>query len=225
VSISGIDASALQGIIDASMAVTLGGNDFAIFRSGQGNWYEDPSFDRNASSFMDAGALVGSYHVIEPSLRNSATREATLYFDRIRGFGLHLPPAIDVERFRRADLQDPKPLSVDEIPVWRAYMKEFAVALADMAGRLPLLYGSPFFLMPAVRDDEFLCGLPYWQADYNQIPHKAWRECVIHQYAGNGKCPGISVPVDMDRFAGSLDELKTFCGVLLPHVDLVKPSA
>jgi lysozyme len=221
VSLVGIDASAFQGIIDAKLTIASG-IDFAIFRSGQGNWYEDHSFDRNASSFMDAGCLVGSYQLIEPSMRNSATREAALYFDRIRGYGLHLPPAMDVERFRKADLLAPKPLSAEELPVWRAYVKEGAAALADMAGRLPLLYGSPFFLAPLVGDDVFLRSLPYWQADFNTPPHKAWRDYVIHQYTNVGKVPGISVPCDMNRFDGDLDALKTFAGVLLPHVDVVK---
>jgi lysozyme len=51
-----------------------------------------------------------------------------------------------------------------------------------------------------------------WLAQYTSAPApqvpKAWTAWTFWQYIGKGKTPGVSLPVDLNWFNGTLDDLK-----------------
>jgi lysozyme len=75
----------------------------------------------------------------------------------------------------------------------------------------PIVYLSPAFATEVLGNAPTLGRFPVWFAHYSvaSAPDvaKPWTSWTFWQHTGTGRAPGIGLPVDLDRFNGSLDDL------------------
>jgi len=80
-------------------------------------------------------------------------------------------------------------------------------------GVRPLIYLSPAFAIEILKNAPALGQYRLWIAHATTasapLVPKPWTTWAFWQYSDIGKVPGISEPVDADRFNGSLDDLKS----------------
>jgi GH25 family lysozyme M1 (1,4-beta-N-acetylmuramidase) len=79
-------------------------------------------------------------------------------------------------------------------------------------GVTPIVYMSPWFATDMLNSAASLARFPIWIAQYTEaqspkIP-KPWNTWTFWQHSQGGKVPGISGFLDLDRFQGSLEDLK-----------------
>lgn len=77
--ILGTDVSVAQGLRLDWPAIAASGIRFAICKATEHVGYTDPTFARNAVAAVQAGLIVGSYHVLRPEA--DADQQARRYFD------------------------------------------------------------------------------------------------------------------------------------------------
>lgn len=79
-------------------------------------------------------------------------------------------------------------------------------------GVTPIVYLSPAFAIEVLENTATLARFPVWFAHHTDaIQPKLtapWDSWTFWQYSGSGTAAGVSLPVDLDRFNGSLDDLK-----------------
>ena len=126
------------------------------------------------------GASAGSVSVLFVGLADPAARGAVLQ-DKARAYG------------------------VEDDFEWRARLDQ---AVFDKTGKWPVLYSGESFLrdnMKGVRTSPLAeCSL--WLAKYSLFQPKApdlWKGWDLWQYSSKGEVPGISKPVDRNRWQGS----------------------
>jgi lysozyme len=78
----------------------------------------------------------------------------------------------------------------------------------------PIVYMSPWFATEMLRSTPALSRFPIWVAQYTleQTPTvpKPWSAWTFWQHSQGGRVPGISSgAVDLDRFQGSIEDLKS----------------
>ena len=207
--VTGIDVSAWQGQIDWPK-VAAAGHSFAIIKATEGAGYRSPQFLDDWGGARAAGLIRGAYHFLrwEPGAPSGA-RQAEHFASYVGRHGPgDLPPALDIEWLR----EQRRP--ADEIV---AIAREWLERVEVLTGRWPMIYTGPSFwrwcLLPAGKPALELTSWPLWVVDY--VPpldpmHGAldWHP-IIHQHTGSGSCPGINGKVDLNRFSGSLTELRT----------------
>jgi hypothetical protein len=79
-------------------------------------------------------------------------------------------------------------------------------------GVTPFVYLSPSFAQEVLNNQPALGRFPLWLAHYTSaaaptVP-KPWEAWTFWQYTNAGTTPGVTTPVDLDRFTGSPDDLK-----------------
>ena len=166
----GLDVSVWQGAIDFTQ-VRASGKEVVYIRAGYGH-AEDTRFRENAANARQAGMK-------------------TAYFaELIREVPYDCRPAVDFEQYGN--------LSKAEL---NAIALAFAETLESRTGITPVFYTNAYSAA-SIWEAE-LTRYPLWIADYGpsepaSIGH--WRSWVGFQYADNGRVPGISGNVDLDRF-------------------------
>ncbi|MBA3542762.1 MAG: glycoside hydrolase family 25 protein [Deltaproteobacteria bacterium] len=200
----GIDVSYHQEKIDWRR-VRRAGLRFAFIRISDGTTVEDPLFVRNWSGARAAGMLRGSYQYFRPD--QSATAQADLVIAALREDPGELPPTIDVETTGGL-----KPAAIAaKIRVWVERVR-------TRLGIEPLVYTSPDFWREEVGTnigpDQVRSvnpsEQPLWLAHYTTkcptVP-APWTRWTFWQHSQTGRVPGIKGPVDLDVFAGTIDQL------------------
>jgi lysozyme len=87
-------------------------------------------------------------------------------------------------------------------------------AVKEELGLDPILYLSAYFPDDVLGNDGRLDDYPLWVAHYSRgtrprVP-KPWQFYTFWQYTDEGSVAGVSGPVDMNRFNGSIDQLRKF---------------
>jgi lysozyme len=209
--LDGIDVSDWQKRINWP-EVLNSGIAFAFVKASQGYdrspyAYLDPSWDRNSKALRSSSLPWGAYHFALPS--SSPTKQAE-FFAPLARLGT-LPPALDIER--HASLPDA------ELDDWAA---EFLTTLQNLTGRTPIVYTNV-----DIGDRLKSAGkYPLWIANPGNrgAPNPAarpsmpkhWKTWLFWQFSWTGSIPGISKRVDLDRFAGSLQDLQALCSGAAP---------
>lgn len=194
-----VDLSNWQSVTDWDLVCSSGVLG-VILKATQGSHWVDPTFVRRAMDAHASGLLVGAYHFLDAS--DPATQAA--HFLAITG-GLPLL-ALDIEH---------NSLSTGTVCVEQA---------AEMSSRVCAIRGQPP-LCYIGRDgpDGRGTGLPnlvlsqcdLWLPEYGVETPKlpvGWDEWRLWQWSKTGTVPGIVGPVDLSRWDGTPEELKSWWG-------------
>lgn len=200
--VPGIDVSRYQQKIDWG-AVAASGVRFCFIKATEGARDVDAAFSRHWEAAAAAGLIRGAYHFFRPQIPVSV--QIDLFTHTIgRLEPGDLPPVLDLEGTA----------GWIEMPV-EARAPLALKMLESMESRLhatPIVYMSPWFATEMLKSGPALARFPIWIAQYTEagmptIP-KPWNRWTFWQYSQSGKLPGVAGFLDLDRFQGSLDDLK-----------------
>jgi len=194
----GIDVSYYQQTIDWPR-VQRAGIRFAFVRISDGVTQRDPMFAANWDGARRAGLVRGAYQYFRPDQNIAAQADLMITAMQSRVPG-DLPPALDIEADAAVGL------TADELA------ERAAAWIAQVRSRLgvePIIYTGGDLWRAGGADP--LASQPLWLAHYTQgcptLP-EPWTRWVFWQHTDRGAVPGIEGPVDLDKFAGTLDELR-----------------
>ncbi len=199
--VAGIDVSHYQGEIDWA-AVAASETRFCFIKATDG-MRSDRFFAKNWPAAKDAGLLRGAYHFFHPAI--PAATQAAFFVKTVGPLTPgDLPPTLDLE-----GSQDW--LSV--APSDRATLALQWLEVVESAwGVTPIVYLSPAFATEVLQNPVSFSRFPVWFAHYTgaAAPNLAapWTAWNFWQYANDGYAAGMTSKVDLDRFNGSLEELR-----------------
>lgn len=215
--ILGIDVSSSQGAINWS-EVKVSGVDFAFAKATEGNYYQDTEFKNYMVNGKAAGVQMGAYEFARPGIDTPAT-EANYFWSfagaYIKGDGKSISPAIDFEEFS----------GHDGTASYTAWFNNWAADLEAKTtnSMAPVIYVGSCTGACDLNSNITLGG---WIANYNGenlYTGNPWNTCTscdpwgpgvwVYWQCGTGSIGGISGPVDLDAFNGTLAELKSEEGV------------
>ena len=199
---SGIDVSEFNHSINWAL-VKRSGVEFAMIRVGyrgygtEGNFKEDANFRINIESAKKAGVPVGIYFVTQATNRNEAIEEANWVINKLKGYSIDYPVAIDIERsakpngLGRADGLDKNT---------RTYLAKTFCQTIQSAGYTPLVYTNVDWATNKL-DMSQLSAYDTWIASYKQNIQSGPSyngKYAIWQHTSSGKIDGILGNVDLN---------------------------
>ncbi|MBQ8100650.1 MAG: hypothetical protein IJ169_05120 [Paludibacteraceae bacterium] len=165
--------------------------DFVVVKATQGARNKDPYYERNKQGAREQGILFGAYHFY--SYQAGAHAQAQHF---IRSAALQqgdLAPVLDVEPYKG------KMPPQDSVLCWLRMVERYYRTK-------PIVYTNEscyrIWFMPYPAFD----GYPFWIARYGG--NEPTRQHIIWQCSENGRAGGISRPVDLNVFRGSMSDLK-----------------
>ena len=197
--VHGVDLSRFQAQVDWPTARANGVN-FAFLKATEGSDGVDPLFRSHWTGAAAAGVARGAYHVFYHC--RPAIEQARWFIAHVPRDPHALPPVLDIEwtptsptcRIHRA------PAEI------RGEAGIFVHALAAHYGQRPVLYTTLDFYhdndMGQLKDADFWLrsvAAPMHAA----YPSQVWR---FWQYTSTGLVPGITGKVDLNAFAGSVQD-------------------
>lgn len=185
-------------------AVARAGIEFCFIKATEGASHVDARFASNWRAAAEAGLVRGAYHFFHPAI--SVTAQADLFLRTVpRLEPDDLPPVLDLEA----------PEEWQGVPVLqRAQLAlGWLRAVEDRLHLTPILYLSPAFMTDILHNASALEQYPVWLAQYTteaapDVP-KPWAKWTFWQHTRQATLPGILSKVDLNRFNGTLDELKS----------------
>ena len=198
----GIDVSEFNHSINWAL-VKRSGVEFAMIRVGyrgygtEGNFKEDANFRINIESAKKAGVPVGIYFVTQATNRNEAIEEANWVINKLKGYSIDYPVAIDIERsakpngLGRADGLDKNT---------RTYLAKTFCEIIQSSGYTPLVYTNVDWATNKL-DMSQLSAYDTWIASYKQNIQSGPSyngKYAIWQHTSSGKIDGILGNVDLN---------------------------
>jgi len=170
----------------------------------QGTSYVDPKFAARRAAAEKAGLLFASYHFLEAG---NVSAQMAHYLDTVQPvYGERV--CIDHEPL--SGHPDP---SIDDLRAAVAYLA------ADPRNLQVAIYSGHLIKdqVPSGAVDESLEATALWVAQYTTAsapswPKATWPVWTLWQYTDSATVPGITGPVDGDRFNGSNDALRRWMG-------------
>jgi lysozyme len=200
--LNGIDVSHFQQAIGWS-AVAASGISFCFIKATDGARHVDERFALNWEAAGQAGLARGAYHFFQPAV--SVTAQADLFLRTVPPLEPgDLPPVLDLEA----------PFEWASVPVPdRAALAVSWLQAVECGLRMrPMVYLSPAFMTEVLHNASTLAAYPVWLAHHTTGPAPEipapWKSWTFWQHASQGTTPGISTLVDLNRFNGTLDQLK-----------------
>jgi len=198
--VKGVDVSKYQGTINWSSAKSAGVV-FGIARMSDGLNYPDADFATNWKNMKAQGLVRGVYQFFEPA--QDPTQQANMLLNAVKNAGgfvpEDLPPVMDIEV---TGSQSPSTI--------QAHMQTWLDVIEKAIGRKPIIYTALFM---SSNIGSGFGKYPLWVANWGvscpSLP-SGWSGWKFWQYADNGSVSGISGNVDMDKFNGSLNDLKAW---------------
>lgn len=208
--VPGIDVSHYQPAIDWA-AVVGAGFQYCFIKATEGVACVDRSFAQHWQNARDAGLIRGAYHFFRPALTVESQADFFLGIVKELQPG-DLPPVLDLEA-----PQDWTPLPAGERA---ALAVSWLQTVERQLGVTPIVYVSPAFATGILGNSSDLVRYPVWVAHYTtaeapSVP-KPWTSWTFWQHS-NGRALGLPVPVDLNRFNGSRDNLKELTVPSTPH--------
>ena len=197
--IPGIDVSKWQGTIDWAK-VRQAGVEFAFIRISDGTGYLDAKFPGNWAGARNQGILRGVYQFFRSD--EDAIAQAEILLDAVATHGDgELPPVIDVET---TDDQSPATIAA-QVGAWIAHVE-------GVLGVKPIIYTGSYFWNGSVATDDF-ADYPLWIAHWTgaacpNLP-TVWADWAVWQHSATGSVSGISGDVDLNRFNGTAETMRT----------------
>jgi lysozyme len=216
--LKGIDVSHFQQAVDWA-AVAAAGIQFCFIKATEGALHVDGRFSYNWRAALEAGLARGAYHFFHPAI--SVTAQADLFLRTVPRLDPgDLPPVLDLEA----------PEEWQGVPVLhRAQLVlSWLHAVEDRLHLTPILYLSPAFMSDVLRNATVLAQYPVWLAQYTNDPApdvpKPWTKWTFWQHTRQGRMPGVLSQVDLNRFNGTLDELKALGRAPVPAASEISPA-
>jgi lysozyme len=202
-SIAGIDVSHHNGTVDWA-AVARAGIAFAYAKASEGVNMEDGQFSANYAGMKGNRLLRGAYHFFHPG--SDASAQAANFLKVVpRLEPGDLPPALDVE------VSDGQVASAIAARV-RTWLQTVEAAL----GRTPMIYTSASFWNGNLAGSTGFERHPLWVAHYTMHPQPhlpaGFDRYAVWQYSESGTVTGVTGTVDLDRFDGTMDDLRALAG-------------
>jgi lysozyme len=201
VTCAGFDVSHYQPDFDHAMAKVKDPL-FCFIKATEGVSHVDPKFESHREAAKKRGLKVGAYHFFRPELSGVAQAR---HLASVVGGTLHagdLPCVLDWE------ITGGAPNVTDVLGAL-----EFLNAIEALTGRIPIVYGSPYFLASFQLNEHFM-KFPLWIAEYSKLSPLVpppWKQFAFWQISDKG--------VDQNIFNGSLGELKVLCGeAVVPEI-------
>ncbi len=197
----GIDVSHYQGTINWK-TVAKGQIKFAIAKASGGDDYIDPMFNVNWQGIRENELIRGAYHFYYPNI--DPIKQAKHYLKTVNGFlKKDLPPILDIEVTEGQDASK----IVQGALLWIKKVE-------NVTKRRPIIYSDKAFVSEYLNSPE-LAQYPLWVADYSEeiasLPSH-WQKpgWLIWQHSQQGQLEGIPSQVDLNKFSGSLRQLRHF---------------
>lgn len=190
--INGIDVSHYQGVIDWRLVKPA--VSFAYIKATEDTGFIDPRASLNCIYARTNGIPFGVYHF----MRHGNVKEQVEFFQSVSlNYRATLPPMLDVEA---------SDITVDEVEY---FLHAFpgCILYADFAmldqwgDAANALTASPLWIAAYVDD-----GSPIV---------KPWPRWTFWQHSPAGRVPGITTPVDLDRFNGTVEELHALIDLMV----------
>lgn len=203
---------------------------YCISKASDGAADHDATFKTNWALAKSHQMFLGAYHFFR-ALHDPIAQAKNFVSQLIEPFGPgQLPYMLDIEE----DLANKKNPKSDR---WRLIKTQserlqriaaFDQEVLRLTGGTSMIYTRANFFDPyfgkGISQNFKASDKPLVIVDYrknnatNPEMPQAWKSAgkswTFHQYTGSGACPGISGDVDLDRFNGSLDDLKKLAGVV-----------
>ncbi len=165
--------------------------DFVIAKATQGNRMQDAYYNRNKQGCREHSILFGAYHFY--SLLSSATSQADNFIHFAQLQKGDIVPVLDIE-------------PVDErLPEQDSVLKWLQI-VGKYYGVKPMVYTNEKTYKQYFLKTNLFKQYPFWIARYGgREPSK---HHVMWQCAESGRVGGITGPVDLDVFRGTMADLK-----------------
>lgn len=201
--IHGIDAARFQGRIDWR-AARAAGVSFAWLKATEGGDRVDPGIDANMANARAAGVAVGAYHFYY--FCRPAAQQAQWFIDQAPRRPGDLPPALDMEWNHTSPTCRRHPPAAKV----RADIRTFTAIVERQYGTRPVIYTTPDFY--ADNDLGALRGYDFWLRSVAAPPSEAYPQerWTFWQYTGSGVVPGVGGVVDLNAFAGTPAQWKSW---------------
>jgi GH25 family lysozyme M1 (1,4-beta-N-acetylmuramidase) len=210
-SVTGPDIASYQHPSGKSInwsSVYSAGKRFVFIKATEGTGYRNPYFARDWSGSHAAGLMHGAYHFARPSARSgSAAAQARAFVataGRARSAG-DLPPTLDLEVTGG--------LGPTRLIAWT---KQWLNTVQNLTGRKPMIYSYPYFWAHNMRGTTTFRDHRLWGASYGSRPTTfagAWSTWTFWQYSSRSRVSGIHAQTDMNRFNGTLAQLRRLANI------------
>ena len=165
--------------------------DFVIAKATQGSRMQDAYYNRYKQGCREQNILFGAYHFY--SLHSSATAQADNFIRFAQLQKGDIVPVLDIE-------------PVDgQLPVRDSVAKWLHIVERYYRAR-PVIYTNENTYKHYFAKSERLLSYPFWIARYGG--REPSRHHIMWQCAESGKAGGVSGPVDIDVFRGTMADLK-----------------
>lgn len=215
--ILGADLSHYNTSVDFK-AIKAAGFAFVILKATESTNYTDPTFAPRWRAALDAGLIVGAYHFFRSNA--DGRLQADYHLDAIRPLleasgGKVIPPANDVETADGATIAARKARICD----WHNLIR-------GALNMTPLVYSSQYLWSLLTGNMALDCV--GWSAHWTSADSYLWpvgwpisgrrfvQVGVYPQHAWAPPVPGVTGEVDVNRYLGTLDELRAFVGITEP---------
>lgn len=243
--ILGVDVSHWQTSVDWTV-LKQNGVEFGIIKASQGDYYLDPHCKIHLKNAQEAGVIPGLYHWCDPIVRSDA--QCVAFLKASKDLEFHFV-ALDVEQqwadwaeWKKGKIK--KLVSPDKIS---SCAHEMAIYLKERLQKPVLIYTRTSFInqyaKPALA---WLNQYPLWLAYYpykqtrvktdwdtfksdykptNKAPvlPKGCENWMFWQFTGDKfVLPGVTTALDINYYNGTIEDMKTWVGIL-PEPEPVQP--
>lgn len=217
---SGVDVSSWQHPGGEGInwdSVKSDGHSYAFIKATEGVNYLNPHFAADSRQAIDAGLMIGSYHLGRPGV--SATAQAAAYAAVLASQPQpSLPPVLDIEY---DDGVGPAQT--------QAWVKEFVTEIELLTGRKPIIYTYRYFWEQQVGNSTDFKDYPLWLAAYQNTPPTTlpggWEQMTFWQRSSTGRVSGINYDTDLNLFNGNQAQLDAFViGNYVQLGNIINPS-
>ena len=201
----GVDVSRWQLNVDWA-SVKAAGMAFAFCKAAQGVQVVDKFFAANWAGIKNAGLARGAYHFYDPML--DPAQQAQLFVRTVKLEPGDLPPVFDVEQAGTASHD----ALIRGCKIWLDTVEQ-------LTGRKSIIYTRASFWNERLRSSsgqypDWAKDYKLWTAHYTSAPNplipRGWTSWNFWQYTESGAVNGVNGRVDMNRFNGTVDDLRAW---------------
>ena len=189
-------------------SVKSAGKSFVFIKATEGTNYRNPYFAGDWSGSHTAGLMHGAYHFARPNGRAGSAAAQARYFVATAGNAKSrgdLPPTLDLEV--SGGLGPAKLIS---------WTRQWLNTVQNLTGRKPMIYSYPYFWAHNMHGTTTFRDHRLWGASYGSRPTTfagAWSTWTFWQYSSTSRLSGIHAQTDMNKFHGTLTQLRALANI------------